>query len=141
MVSLRPFKRLAEDADAFIARDPAANRRLDVILVYPGFHALTLHRAAHRLWNGRFQLLARGLAYFARWLTGIEIHPAATSCQRLVIDHGMCVVIGLSAAIGLQFRRDDRRAGRLHRRRGAGAAGERRQMLRTGLHGLRHAAG
>ncbi|MEM6490887.1 MAG: serine O-acetyltransferase [Pseudomonadota bacterium] len=100
MVWSRPFKRLAEDADAFIARDPAARSRVDVALVYPGFHALALHRIAHRLWRGRLRLLARAVAYFARWLTGIEIHPAAVIGRRLVIDHGMGVVIGETAVIG-----------------------------------------
>ena len=93
------FKRLHEDLAAFVARDPAARSRLEILLCYPGFHAIVLHRIAHRLWRWRRYLVARVLSQFSRWLTGIEIHPGATIGRRFVIDHGHGVVIGETAEI------------------------------------------
>lgn len=82
------------------ARDPAARSRLEILLCYPGVHAIAFHRLAHRLWHWRLRLLARIVAHLARLLTGIEIHPAARIGRRLVIDHGDGVVIGETAEIG-----------------------------------------
>ena len=72
----------------------------EVITCYPGFHALLLHRLAHRLWGLGLKWLARFVSHLARWLTGIEIHPGATIGRRFFIDHGMGVVIGETAEIG-----------------------------------------
>lgn len=92
---------LREDVDAAIARDPAANSRVEVVLTSPGLHAIWVHRFAHRLWlrPGR-KLLARVIAQVARAVTGVEIHPGATIGRRFFIDHGMGVVIGETAEVG-----------------------------------------
>ena len=94
------FKRLLSDLDAYIERDPAAQSRLTVALTYPGFHAVVWHRVSHWLWRRRMFLTGRLLSQFSRFLTGIEIHPGATIGDRLVIDHGMGVVVGETAIIG-----------------------------------------
>ncbi len=94
------FKRLNEDLGAFMARDPAARSRLEVALCYPGLHAVLIFRIAHRLWRLRLFLLARLISQFARWMTGIEIHPGASIGRRFVIDHGHGVVIGETTEIG-----------------------------------------
>jgi serine O-acetyltransferase len=94
------FKRLKEDLDAFMARDPAARSRLEVAVCYSGLHAILIHRLAHALWRRGFYFLARILSQFGRWLTGIEIHPGARVGRRFVIDHGHGVVIGETAEIG-----------------------------------------
>lgn len=91
---------IREDIRTTLARDPAARHWLEVVLCYPGFHAVVLHRVAHWLWHNRLNLLARMLSHFARMLTGIEIHPAARLGRRIFIDHGMGVVIGETASIG-----------------------------------------
>lgn len=82
------------------ARDPAARSALEIFTVYPGLHAVALHRLSHRLWRLRWYWLARVLAHLGRWLTGIEIHPGAKIGRRFFIDHGMGVVIGETAEIG-----------------------------------------
>jgi serine O-acetyltransferase len=84
--------------DSVKSRDPAAHSRWDV-LFYPGVIALALHRVAHWLWEGRLQFLARLINHFARFLTGIDIHPGAKIGQRFFLDHGFSV-IGESAEIG-----------------------------------------
>ena len=94
------FKRIREDIEAVFARDPAARSRAEVLLCYPGLHALLLHRLAHRLWAASWLLLARWLSQLGRFLTGIEIHPGARIGERFFIDHGMGVVIGETAEIG-----------------------------------------
>lgn len=94
------FKSLREDADSMIARDPAARSRLEVMLLYPCFHAILAYRIANALWRGGWRFPARALSQLARWLTGIEIHPGATIGRRLFIDHAMGVVIGETAEIG-----------------------------------------
>lgn len=91
---------LREDVESVLQRDPAARHWLHVILFYPGLHAIWLHRIAHRLWNMNWHFGAHAIATFARWLTGIEIHPAAKLGRRLFIDHGMGVVIGETAEVG-----------------------------------------
>lgn len=92
--------RLKEDVQSVFNRDPAARNWLEVLLNYPGLHALLLHRLAHRLWLWRLKLLARLLSSTSRFLTGIEIHPGAQIGRRFFIDHGMGVVIGETAEIG-----------------------------------------
>lgn len=94
------FKNLLEEIDAILARDPAARSRLEVILAYPGFHAVRLHRLSHWLWGYKFYLLGRLLSQFGRFLTGIEIHPGAKIGRRFFVDHGMGVVIGETSKIG-----------------------------------------
>ncbi len=94
------FKQIREDIQSVFHRDPAARNTLEVILTYPGLHALLLHRLAHYLWNNHWKLLARIISSFSRWWTGIEIHPGATIGRRFFIDHGMGVVIGETAEIG-----------------------------------------
>ena len=98
------FMFLRETIRAYRERDPAARSRLEVALCYPGLHATVLHRAAHALWGRRLYLPARMLAHLGRFLTGIEIHPAAIIGRRLIIDHGMGVVIGETAIIGERVR-------------------------------------
>ncbi|AMT96787.1 MULTISPECIES: serine O-acetyltransferase [Psychrobacter] len=93
-------KDLKEDIDAVFTRDPAARNSLEIILTYPGFHALILHRGAHCLWNKEQKLAARVISYGSRIITGIEIHPAAKIGKRFFIDHGVGVVIGETAEIG-----------------------------------------
>jgi serine O-acetyltransferase len=94
------FNTLREDIDAVFARDPAARGRLEVLLCYPGIHAILAYRVSHWLWSRQWHLLARFLSQFARFFTGIEIHPGATIGKRFFIDHGMGVVVGETAAIG-----------------------------------------
>lgn len=89
-----------ETVDSIIARDPAASSRLTVIFTYPGLHALGLHRIAHGLHTMGLRLVARLIALIARFITGIEIHPAAKIGRRFFIDHGFGVVIGETAEIG-----------------------------------------
>jgi len=91
---------IREDIATVLDRDPAARSRLEVFLCYSGLHAVWFQRVTHSLWNHRFFLLARWLSQVARWLTGIEIHPAARIGRRLFIDHGMGVVIGETAIVG-----------------------------------------
>jgi serine O-acetyltransferase len=94
------LKTLSDDIQAVLERDPAARSKLEVLLCYPGLHAVLIHRAAHALWRRGWLLFARLLSQFARWLTGIEIHPGARLGRRLLIDHGMGVVIGETAMVG-----------------------------------------
>jgi serine O-acetyltransferase len=91
---------LREDVAVVFERDPAARTNWEVVTCYPGFHALLLHRAAHRLWGWELKWLARFLSHLTRWLTGIEIHPGAQIGRRFFIDHGMGVVIGETAEVG-----------------------------------------
>ena len=91
---------MKEDFHAVFERDPAARSRAEVLLCYPGLHAIFFHRIAHALWKRRLRLLARMLSHISRFLTGIEIHPGATIGKRFFIDHGMGVVIGETAEIG-----------------------------------------
>src|SRR5258707_1958586 len=94
------LKNLRDEIDATFARDPAARSRLEVVLCYPGFHALLYYRLAHWLWQHRWHLAGRFASHVGRMLTGIEIHPGARIGRRLFIDHGMGVVIGETAEIG-----------------------------------------
>ena len=81
-------------------RDPAARSFLEIILCYPGLHALFFHRVAHVLWNYKLYLIARFVSHISRFLTAIEIHPAAKIGKRFFIDHGVGVVIGETAQVG-----------------------------------------
>ena len=81
-------------------RDPAARNRFEVLLTYPGLHALIAHRLAHGLWGGGWRFAARGLSFVTRMLTNIDIHPGATIGRRFFIDHGAGVVIGETAIVG-----------------------------------------
>ncbi len=94
------FKTLREDIQTVFAKDPAARSTAEVILCYPGLHALWLHRVAHFLWQHKLRLPARITSQFNRFMTLIEIHPGATIGRRFFIDHGAGVVIGETAEIG-----------------------------------------
>ena len=94
------FMFLRESIRSYRERDPAARSNLEVLLCYPGLHASLFHRVAHFLWTKKFKLLARLVSHLSRFLTGIEIHPGARIGRRLIIDHGMGVVIGETAEIG-----------------------------------------
>jgi serine O-acetyltransferase len=95
-----PLKNLRDEIDATLARDPAARSRIEVVLCYPGFHAVVFHCLSHSLWRRGWLLAARFVSHLGRMLTGIEIHPAAQIGKRLFIDHGMGVVIGETTEIG-----------------------------------------
>jgi serine O-acetyltransferase len=94
------FASIRDDVRCILERDPAAHSWVEVITSYSGLHALWFYRVAHRLWRAGLKLPARWLSQFARFLTGIEIHPGAIIGPRLFIDHGMGVVIGETAEIG-----------------------------------------
>lgn len=94
------FKRLSEDIDSAMQRDPAARSRFAVVLLYPGFHALLGYRLSHWAWGKGWRTLALFISYLARIVTGIEIHPGASIGRRMFIDHGTGVVIGETAEIG-----------------------------------------
>ena len=94
------FEHMREDIQAVFHNDPAARTTLEVILAYPGVHAIWLHRVAHWLWNHHLKLVARMVSEVSRFTTGIEIHPGATIGRRLFIDHGMGVVMGETTEIG-----------------------------------------
>jgi serine O-acetyltransferase len=93
------FERIREDIRSVRERDPAARSQLEILLCYPGLWAVWIHRIAHALWRGRLRLPARMLSQYARFLTGIEIHPGALIGRRLFIDHGAGVVIGETAIV------------------------------------------
>jgi serine O-acetyltransferase len=94
------FSRIREDIQCVFERDPAARSVWEVITCYPGFHALQMHRFSHVLWVAGLRWLGRYSSHWARFLTGIEIHPGARIGRRVFIDHGMGVVIGETAEIG-----------------------------------------
>ena len=94
------FKTIREQLDTIFHEDPAAKSVLEIVLCYPGFHAILAHRLAHQLYRARFTLVARVISQFSRFFTGIEIHPGAKIGKRFFIDHGMGVVIGETAEIG-----------------------------------------
>ena len=94
------FDTIRRDVQAVRERDPAARSTLEVLLCYPGVHALAFHRIAHAIWRRGWRIPARFLSHVARFLTGIEIHPAAKIGSGLFIDHGMGVVIGETAEVG-----------------------------------------
>ena len=94
------FSRLRSDIQCILDRDPAARSTWEVLTCYPGLHALVLHRRAHWFWQHDYKWLGRFVSHLARWLTGIEIHPAAKIGERVFFDHAMGVVVGETAEIG-----------------------------------------
>ena len=94
------FKTLNETLEAYQRRDPAARSKLEILLLYQGVHAVLYHRVAHWLYCKNWRFLARWVSQWSRFWTGIEIHPGATIGRRLVIDHGMGIVIGETAEVG-----------------------------------------
>ena len=94
------MSRMREDIQVVFERDPAARTTLEVVLAYPGLHAIWFHRLAHWLWLHNLKLIARLVSEISRFITGIEIHPGATIGRRLFIDHGMGVVMGETTEIG-----------------------------------------
>jgi serine O-acetyltransferase len=94
------FRAIREQIDTVFRGDPAAKSAVEIFFCYPGFHAILLHRAAHKMYTGGFLLLARIVSQFNRTITGIEIHPGANIGRRCFIDHGMGVVIGETTEIG-----------------------------------------
>lgn len=93
------IKKLYEDAKNIKKKDPAVKNILEVILLYPGFHALIFHRIAHAFYKIKLYFIARMVSQIARFITGIEIHPGAQIGNRLFIDHGMGIVIGETAVV------------------------------------------
>lgn len=94
------LKGLIETLEAYQRRDPAARSKLEVLLLYQGVHAILFHRVAHWFYRHNIMFVARLISQISRFITGIEIHPGATIGRRLVIDHGMGIVIGETAEIG-----------------------------------------
>ena len=97
---LTPSDRKGGLLGAYQRRDPAARSKLEILLLYPGVHAILYHRVAHWLYCHHLKFLARAVSQWSRFWTGIEIHPGAKIGRRLVIDHGMGIVIGETAEIG-----------------------------------------
>jgi len=94
------FRSVREDIAAVFESDPAARSYLEVLLLYPGLHAVWLHHLSHWLWRHGLRFLARYVSQVSRFYTGIEIHPGAEIGRRLFIDHGMGTVIGETAIVG-----------------------------------------
>ncbi len=94
------FRTIKEQVDTIFREDPAAKSVLEIFFCYPGFHAILLHRFAHKLYGWKLRFLARFVSQISRLFTGIEIHPGAKIGRRFFIDHGMGVVIGETAEIG-----------------------------------------
>ncbi|MDO5825899.1 MAG: serine O-acetyltransferase [Methanosphaera sp.] len=94
------FDRIKEDIDTVFSNDPAAKSTIEVILCYPGLHALWFHKIAHWFWIKNHKLIGRFLSHINRFFTGIEIHPGAQIGRRFFIDHGMGVVIGETTIVG-----------------------------------------
>lgn len=95
-----PLTFLNEMIKTYREKDPAARSNLEVLLCYPGLHAVFIHRLARPVWRAGFVTLGRWISHLGRFLTGIEIHPGAQIGRRFIIDHGMGVVIGETAIIG-----------------------------------------
>jgi len=94
------FSRLRSDIRCILERDPAARSAWEVLTLYPGLHAVVLHRLAHGCWNRGLKWLGRFISQCSRWITGIEIHPGAKLGERVFFDHAMGVVVGETAEIG-----------------------------------------
>lgn len=94
------FEGMKEDIETVFSNDPAAKSTIEVILCYPGLHAIWLHKLAHWFWKRNHLLIGRYISHINRFLTGIEIHPGATIGRRFFIDHGMGVVIGETTIVG-----------------------------------------
>ncbi len=100
MKILNTLRELYDDAKNIKRKDPASRNILEVIILYPGFHALFFHRISHFLYKNKLFFLARLISQFSRFFTGIEIHPGAKIGKRFFMDHGMGIVIGETATIG-----------------------------------------
>jgi serine O-acetyltransferase len=96
----RCIRTLREDIKVIYDRDPAARTTLEILVCYPGLHALIIYRIGHILWTHKLKLVGRILSQFGRFITGIEIHPGAVIGRRFFIDHGMGVVVGETSVIG-----------------------------------------
>src|SRR5881398_2092173 len=94
------FAAVREQIETIFREDPAAKSVIEIVLCYPGFHAILLHRLAHRMYTAGVPLVPRLISQISRFLTGIEIHPGARIGRRFFIDHGMGVVIGETTEIG-----------------------------------------
>ncbi len=94
------FLKAAKYSDSVLQRDPAARSKIEIFLCYPGLHAILLYRVSHSLWERKLNKTARVISAFSRFLTGVDIHPAARIGQNLFIDHATGVVIGETAEIG-----------------------------------------
>ncbi len=94
------WRQVREDVGCVKARDPAARHTVEIILTYPGVHAIVLYRVANRLWRRGFRFPARWMSWFGRLVTNVDIHPGATIGRRFFIDHGAGVVIGETAEVG-----------------------------------------
>ena len=94
------FKIIKEDVDNIFHKDPAARSWPEVLLCYPGLHAMIFYRISHWLWTHKLYFTGRFISHLSRFLTGIEIHPGAKIGRRVFIDHGMGVVIGETAEVG-----------------------------------------
>ncbi len=94
------FERIREDIDTVFSNDPAAKSTIEVVLCYPGLHALWFHKIAHWFWVRNHKLIGRFISHLNRFFTGIEIHPGAQIGRRFFIDHGMGVVIGETTIVG-----------------------------------------
>jgi len=94
------FETIKDDISSVYSRDPAARNFFDVLTTYPGLHAIWFYRVTHYLWKNKWLGLAKSISTFARFLTGVEIHPGAVIGKRFFIDHGHGVVIGETAEIG-----------------------------------------
>jgi serine O-acetyltransferase len=94
------FRTIREQIDTIFREDPAAKSVVEILLCYPGFHAILLHRLGHKLYRAGVPLVPRAISQISRFFTGIEIHPGATIGRRFFIDHGMGVVIGETTEIG-----------------------------------------
>jgi serine O-acetyltransferase len=94
------FRSIKEQIDTIFREDPAATSVVEILLCYPGFHAILMHRLAHKFYRMRWKLVARIISQLSRAATGIEIHPGARIGRRFFIDHGMGVVVGETAEIG-----------------------------------------
>jgi len=97
---MKIFKLIKQEINTIKAKDPAARSTLEIVLLYQGFHALILHRLAHKLYKMKVPFLPRFISQISRFLTGIEIHPGAAIGKNFFIDHGMGVVIGETSIIG-----------------------------------------
>lgn len=100
MAQLRLFSQWREDMACVFQRDPAARSRFEVLTIYPGVHAILIHRVSHRLWLKGWRYSARVLSFLSRLVTNIDLHPGASVGRRFFIDHGASVVIGETAVIG-----------------------------------------
>jgi serine O-acetyltransferase len=94
------LNRIREDINNVFGKDPAARSHIEVLLCYPGLHAIWMHRVAHFFWKNKWYFLGRMISHVSRFMTGIEIHPGAKIGRRFFIDHGMGVVIGETSEIG-----------------------------------------